>query len=323
MIVDILWILAGLVLLVGGSEYLVRGSASIAMKLRVSELVIGLTIVSIGTSAPEMTVNLVAAMRGSAEIAVGNVLGSNIVNILLVLGICAVITTLKVSASTVWKEIPFALMAMILLIIMSNDVILDGAATNVLTRTDGLALMALMIVFMYYVINMAMGDRKSSSTESVDTPHNYSILASILMITAGLIALVGGGQLLVSGASSLAIGAGVSESLIGLTIVAVGTSLPELVTSVVAARRGHADIAVGNIVGSNVFNALWVLGLTSVITPIPIANHTNYDLLVGIGATVALFAYMFMGARHRISRSQGVVFIALYVLYMASIIVRG
>lgn len=323
MILNIVWIVAGLVLLVGGAEYLVRGSASIALKLRVSELVIGLTIVSIGTSAPEMTVNIVAAMRGSAELAVGNIIGSNIANILLVLGICATITVLKVRESTVWKEIPFALMAMLLLIIMSNDVVLDGASANVLTRTDGLALMALMGVFMYYVLNMAMNDRKGHAAESVDTPHNYSVAMSVVMIGAGLAALVGGGQLLVSGASSLATGAGVSESLIGLTIVAIGTSLPELMTSVVAARRGHADLAVGNIVGSNVFNVLWVLGLTSVITPIPIAAHTNYDILVGIGATALLFGYMFFHGRHKVSKPQGIAFVSLYIAYVLSIVIRG
>jgi cation:H+ antiporter len=328
MVIDLTLIAVGLVLLVAGADVLVRGSASIAAKLRVSELVIGLTIVSIGTSAPELTVNVVAALNGSADIAIGNVLGSNIANILLVLGVCAIITTLKVKQSTVWKEIPLALIGMVLIFVMGNDELFDGVGFNALTRTDGIALMVLMGIFVYYIVGMAKSDRaknqkQTEAYEAEVATQQFSGVVSALMIVGGLIGLVAGGQLLVKSASSLALAAGMSEALVGLTIVAIGTSLPELVTSVVAALKGHADIAVGNIVGSNIFNVFWVLGLSSTIIQLPINNSIDYDIGIGIAATTLLFVFMFLGKKHRLVRWQGALFVTMYVGYIASIVVRG
>lgn len=325
MFLSILAIIVGLVVLILGAEGLVRGSSSLAAKLRISPLIIGLTVVSFGTSAPELTVNLLAAMQGSADIAVGNVVGSNIANILLILGISALIVPLTVKSSTVWKEIPLALLGVLLLFIMGNDRLFDGLSFQALTRTDGIALLALMAIFMYYVFGLAKGDRaKTKEIAHVgEEVHQHSLPLSIGMSLAGLAALVLGGRMLVTGAVDIAQAAGLSEALIGLTIIAVGTSLPELATSVVAALRRQADIAIGNVVGSNIFNIFFVLGTTSTILPLPITPAMNTDILFSIAITMLLFAFMFVGGRHRLTRWEGGVFVGLYVSYLAYLVIRG
>ncbi len=319
MILSIFLVLVGLGILIVGGESLVRGASSIAKRLKVAPIVIGLTIVAFGTSAPELAVNLFSAFEGSVDIAVGNVIGSNIANILLILGICALIRTIRVQKNTTWKEIPLALLAVLLVFIMANDRLFDGASANVLTRTDGLALMGIFAIFMYYTFGIA----KVSGEADKDEVKLYSTLISVLLIIGGLIGLVFGGKLLVDNAIVLAQLAGMSEALIGLTIVAVGTSLPELVTSIIAVRHGHDDLAVGNIVGSNIFNILWILGLTSTILPLPISDAVQTDILVNVGVTLLLFLFMFVGARHKLNRWQGVMFVLLYVGYVGYLVMRG
>ena len=332
MLIDIFAVIIGLVILVLGAEGLVRGASSLAAKLRISALVIGLTVVSFGTSAPELTVNIVSALQGSPDLAVANVIGSNIVNILLILGICAIIVPLSVKSSTVWKEIPLALLGVVLIGIMANDHLIDGVPFNVLTRSDGIALLALMAIFMYYIFGMAKNDREKAADAEIESALNkdedsqikqYNMLSSVGLTIIGLVGLVLGGRLLVSGAVDIAQAAGLSEALIGLTIVAIGTSLPELATSVVAALRKQADIAIGNIVGSNIFNVFFVLGVTSTILPLPISSALNFDILVSIIATGLLFLFMFTSGKHKLMRWEGIVFIALYVAYLAYLIVRG
>lgn len=332
MFVDILAIILGLVILVLGADGLVRGASSLAAKLRISALVIGLTVVSFGTSAPELTVNIVSALQGSPDLAVANVVGSNIVNILLILGVCAIIVPLSVKSSTVWKEIPLALLGVVLVGIMANDRLFDGVPFTALTRTDGIALLALMAIFMYYIFGMAKSDREIAADAKIDASLNkdqdtkikqYGVAVSIGLTVLGLVGLVAGGRLLVSGAIDIAKSAGLSEALIGLTIVAVGTSLPELATSVVAALRKQADIAIGNVVGSNIFNVFFVLGATSTILPLPISNALNFDILVSIIATGLLFLFMFTGGRRKLVRWEGVVFVALYVAYITYLVIRG
>ena len=263
MLLSTLGIIVGLVILILGAEGLVRGASSIARSFRISPLVIGLTVVSFGTSAPELTVNLLSAVQGSPDLAVANVIGSNIVNILLILGICAIIVPLSVKSSTVWKEIPLAFLGVLLIFIMGNDRLFDGTPLNILTRTDGIALLALMVIFMYYIFGIAKSDREKAVDAKLNKEQEnivqYSTLAAIGLTAAGLVGLVLGGRLLVDGAVDIAKAAGLSEALIGLTIVAIGTSLPELATSVVAALKRQADIAIGNIVGSNIFNVFFVL----------------------------------------------------------------
>lgn len=325
MLLSILAIIAGLVVLILGAEGLVRGASSLATKLRVSGLVIGLTVVSFGTSAPELTVNLLSALQGSPDLAVANVIGSNIVNILLILGVSAIIVPLAVKSSTVWKEIPLALLGVFLVFIMANDRLFDGVATNALTRTDGIALLALMAIFMYYIFGMAKSDREKAADQEAGESEikEYGTALSVGLTLGGLAGLVIGGRLLVTGAVDIAQAAGLSEALIGLTIVAIGTSLPELATSVVAALKKQADIAIGNVVGSNIFNVFFVLGTTSVITPLPISSALHFDIIVSIIATSLLFLFMFNRSKRRIVRWEGILFVTAYVAYLTYLVLRG
>lgn len=320
MLLAILLLLIGLTILIVGGESLVRGAASMARKLGVTPLVVGLTVVAFGTSAPELIVNIFSALKGTTDIAIGNVIGSNIANILLILGITAIIYPLTVQKGTTWKEIPLAVLAALLVLLMGNDVFLDHTGINVLSRTDGLALMAFFIIFLYYTFGISKVEESNANDGSINT-YSWPISAGLTM--AGIIGLFWGGKLLVDNAIVLARLAGMSEALIGLTIVAIGTSLPELVTSIVAAYRKQTDIAIGNIVGSNIFNVFWILGLTSTIFPLPFRGAINIDVLVNIGATLLLFFFMFVHTKHKLNRWQGIIFVLLYFGYLGYVIQRG
>ena len=315
-------LVVGLVLLIFGAEFLVNGASSIASRLGISPLVIGLTVVAFGTSMPELTVNIYAALSGSTDLAIGNIVGSNIANILLILGVSACIFPLVVKSSTVKWEIPLALLGVLLLLGFGNDILLDGGSQNAITRTDGLALLGLFAVFMFYIFALVKHDpapvREGEKTEGKPT----KLPVSFGLVLLGLGGLVFGGKLLVEQAVDLANLAGMSESVIGLTVVAIGTSLPELATSVVATIRKEADIAVGNVVGSNIFNIFWILGVSSLITPLPASATFNFDLLVAIGATLALLLTVFVGVRGRLDKWQGGIFVVAYAAYLL-VVVRG
>lgn len=317
MTIPILFLILGLVVLIIGAEGMVRGASSIACKMKISPLVVGLTIVAFGTSAPELLVNIFSALEGSSDLAIGNVVGSNISNILLILGISAIITPIAVKKTTTWKEIPFALLASVLIFTMGNDLLIDGMGQNAITRTDGFALIALLCIFMYYIIGIA---KQEANGEKIET---YSYPASTAMVVFGIVGLFWGGKLLVDNAIILAKLAGMSEALIGLTIVAIGTSLPELATSVVAALKKQNDIAVGNIIGSNIFNVFWILGLTSTLLQLPFNPATNFDVGVAIAATFALFFAMFVNKKHTLERWQGVLFVVSYLIYITYLVIRG
>jgi len=322
MLAPILFVILGLGILLVGGEIFVKGSSSLARKLKVSPLVIGLTIVAFGTSAPELIVNIFSAVNGSSNIALGNVIGSNISNILLVLGVAAMIRPLSVKEGTVWKEIPFAALTVLALFVLVNDVLISGAPTNWLTRGDGLILIFFFIIFIYYTYGLT----KVKGGESQDKVETYSWGMSGSFILGGIICLFFGGKLLVDNAVILARLAGLSELMIGLTITAVGTSMPELVTSAIAAYRKQVDLAVGNVIGSNIFNILWVLGLTPVISPMAIAPEANIDILVALGAAAMLFPFMFMKNkvhRHTLRRWEGILFVLLYVGYLGFVVMRG
>lgn len=310
----------GFILLIKGADWLVSGASSLAYRFGVSALVVGLTIVAFGTSAPELIVSLLASINGNTEIAIGNIVGSNIANILLILGISAIIYPLTVQNSTVWKEIPFALLAVLVLFLITNDQFIDGASMSMISRIDGLVLIAFFAIFLYYIFGTAFQGNKQKSVEQ-----NADFVPSrvTLQIIGGLIGLVVGGKWIVDGAITFAGSLGVSESLIGLTIVAVGTSLPELATSAVAAYKKNVDIAIGNIVGSNIFNVFWILGISAFITPLPFTASSNIDVLVAIGATLLLFFALFVGRKHTIEKWQGVGFILLYIIYVAYLVMRG
>ncbi|MBD3311340.1 MAG: calcium/sodium antiporter [Candidatus Magasanikbacteria bacterium] len=316
MFLAIFLLLIGIAILIGGAEALVRGSASMARKLGVSTIVIGLTIVAFGTSAPELVVNLFSAVKGTTDLAIANVIGSNLANILLILGVGATITTLQVKKGTTYKEVPFAFLAIILVGIMGNDTIFDGNGFNVLGRIDGIVFLAFFGIFIYYTYGISKVSGEQDRVEIM--PWKISILLFFMGITG----LVLGGQLIVSNAIKLATIAGLSEALIGLTIVAVGTSLPELATTIVAIRKNHTDLAIGNAIGSNIFNVFWILGITATIKPLPFDTHANMDVIFTTLATFLLFMFIFVGKRHRLSRKHGIAFLILYFSYIAFAIIR-
>lgn len=305
----ILLLIFGFALLIKGADYLVDGASSLALRFRISPIVIGLTIVSFGTSAPELVVNVMAAINGNADLSFGNIIGSNIINILLILGIAAMIQPLEAKKGTVWKEIPFSLIAVVALFLLCNDNLFTTAETS-LSRNDGLILLLFFIIFLSYTFGIPKIDM-----EELPSIKRLSVLKIMLLILVGIAGLFWGGKIVVDNAVRLAERFGMSSRVIGLTIVAVGTSLPELVTSAVAAAKRQADIAIGNVVGSNIFNIFLILGVTAVIQPLPFQRSINSDLLVLAIASLVLFFSVFMGPRHRIDRFEAAGFLALYIGY--------
>lgn len=317
MLTTILFIL-GFVFLIKGADLLVEGSSSLAKRLGISDIVIGLTIVSLGTSAPELLVNVIASFKGNADIGFGNILGSNISNILLILGISALIKPLKVQKSTTWKEIPMNFFAGVALLILANDFFTHPLGQTILSRVDGVILMFFFILFMRYTIGLAKENK-----EKHNGIHAISIPKAIVMTLIGMAGLAFGGQWVVEGAIAMANHFGLSEALIGLTIVAVGTSLPELATSAVAAYKGKTDIAIGNVVGSNIFNIFWVLGLSALIKPMPFNPAVNTDIIVYLAAAGLLFLASFTKKKYVITRRDGAMFVLAYIAYLVFIIIRG
>ena len=309
----ILLFILGFVALIKGADLLVDGSASIAKKLKISNIVIGLTIVAFGTSAPELVVNLLASTQGSTDLAISNVIGSNMANIFLILGITSLIYPLTVKSNSVWKEIPLSFLSVLLLFFLANDVMIDGASFNSLSRIDGLILLSFFIIFMYYSFGIAKDgvDGEGEQVEVLSTPK------SSIYVLLGLAGLTVGGKWIVDGAVYISSLFNMPESIVGLTVVAIGTSLPELATSVTAALKKNADIAVGNTVGSNIFNVFWILGLSALISPLPFnAAASNNDLMMAVLASFLLFAFMFFGKKQILQKSQGAVFILIYFAYM-------
>ncbi len=321
----ILFIL-GFVLLIKGADIMIDGSSSIARKYGISPFLIGLTIVAFGTSAPELIVSTLASIKGSTGIALGNIIGSNISNTLLILGISAIIYPLLVKRATVHKEIPFSLLAIAAVGILVNDFLIDGSNPDGLTRIDGLILILFFSIFVFYTFGISKVKENIFNKikgELREEPKIYSNYVAIGMVIVGLVGLAIGGQWLVEGAVKIAEIFGMSETLIGLTIIAIGTSLPELAASAVAAYKRRTDIAVGNIVGSNIFNLLWVLGLSSVISPIGYNRALNVDMMVLFGITLLLLFLVYIGRRNVLGRWEGVFMVCLYVFYMGFLIVRG
>lgn len=311
--------IVGFIILIKGADLLVDGSASIAKKLNIPAIVIGLTIVAFGTSAPEMVVNIFASATGNTDIAIGNILGSNIANIFLILGISAIIFPLTVRKQTIWKEIPLSLLAALVVGFLANDMLIDGESYSALTRIDGLILISFFIIFVSYIVSITREGFFEPKTKIEELKTGLSFLYVLL----GLVGLTLGGKWIVEGAVQIATVLGVSQSLIGLTIIAVGTSLPELATSAVAAWKKNADIAVGNVVGSNIFNLFWVLGISAIIRPLPFNMASNIDIGMVILASLALFIFMFVGKERFLERWQGVFFVVAYIAYIAFLIVKG
>lgn len=312
----------GIILLIKGADWLVDGSSSLAKKLGVPTIVIGLTIVAFGTSMPELVVNIISAIKHNGDIAFGNIVGSNIANIFLILGISAIISNVKVQKSTTWKEIPFSLLAVFVLLVFANIFFLDDIRLNVVTRFEGIILLLFFAIFLYYVFELAR-KKVSKITKNEITVKKHSSTQIFLLIFGGLVALYFGGRWTVDGAVKIAKFFGLSEYFIGLTIVAVGTSLPELVTSIIASLKKNGDIVMGNVVGSNIFNVFWILGITALIYPFAIPASVNFDLIVLLIATLLLFLFMFLGKKHTLQKWQGIIFILIYVVYIIFLIKRG
>ena len=303
-------IIGGFVLLIFGANWLVGGASDLARKYRVPDLVIGLTIVSFGTSAPELVVNLVASLQGHSDIVYGNVVGSNNFNLFFILGVAGLILPIAVQRSTVWQEIPLSLVAAVLLLLMSNNFFLGGSLA--MSRGDGLVLLALFLLFLGYTFRQM---RKEDAAAPVTAGPQASGGRIAARIVFGLAALILGGKLVVDHAVAIATTLGVSEKIIGLTIIAAGTSLPELVTSAVAAFRKNSDIAIGNVVGSNIFNVLLILAVSAVIHPIPYNAAFNREIYLLIGGTVFLFGAMFLGGNRKLDRWEAALLLLAYVGY--------
>lgn len=309
MILNILLLIIGLALVVGGANFLTDGAASIAKRFRLSDLVIGLTVLAFGTSAPELTVSLMAALKGSADIAIGNVIGSNIFNILAIVGITALIMPLTMSNSTIRIEIPLTILSSAVSFFMANDRLFDMAGENVITRTEGFVLLAFFLIFLFYTFNMSKGE------ESPGQVRQFALPLSIIMVIGGLVALVFGGDLFVDNAAMLAGRMGVSESVVAITIVAGGTSLPELVTTLVAAIKKRPGMAIGNIVGSNLFNILLILGVSSSISPIRIQGITVVDYGIFILSAILLYVFGLFFGDKTIKRFEGSILLSLFICY--------
>lgn len=315
MIIPILLVAAGFVSLIFGANWLVEGASALAKKYKVSDLVIGLTIVAFGTSAPELVVNSIASVKGYSDIVLGNIVGSNNFNLFIILGLSGLILPIKVQSSTAWKEIPISLFASILLLFLLNDFVFTG--TSYSSRLDGLIMLVLFFLFLYYVFN-----QMKNEPQAVTTENQKSALKIWGLITIGLGGLILGGQLVVVNSVEIANALGISEKIIGLTIVAAGTSLPELVTSIVAAAKKNSDIAIGNVIGSNIFNILLILSISSIIRPIEYNPKFNLDLLILIGGTVFLFTSMLTGQRKRLDRWEAGILFGFYIIYTAYLVMK-
>ena len=323
---NILLLIGGLILILLGANGLTDGAASVAKRFRIPPIVIGLTIVAFGTSAPELTVSVSSALKGSADIAIGNVVGSNIFNTLMIVGCTALFAPIVITRNTLRKEIPLCILSSIVLLICANDVFLDKASENILNRVDGLLLLCFFVIFMGYTFAIA------SKPATMEQQAEYPVIEeeteikslpwwkSILYIIGGLAALIFGGQLFVDGATGIARNLGVSESIIGLTLVAGGTSLPELATSIVAALKKNPEIAIGNVIGSNLFNIFFVLGCSASITPLHLSGITNFDLFTLVGSGILLWLFGLFFAKRTITRIEGGIMILCYVAYTVILI---
>lgn len=316
---DILFLIGGLLLILLGANGLTDGAASVAKHFRIPSIVIGLTIVAFGTSAPELTVSVSSALKGSADISIGNVVGSNVFNTLMIVGCTALFAPIVITRNTLQREIPLCILSSLALLICANDVLLDGGKENILSITDGLLLLCFFAIFLSYTFAIARNNPKEKEEETEDIK-KLPMWKSVLYILGGLGALIAGGSFFVDGAGGIARSLGVSESVIGLTLVAGGTSLPELATSIVAALKKNPEIAIGNVIGSNLFNIFFVLGCSASITPLHLTGINNLDLLVLAGSSILLWIFGIFFGKRTITRIEGSILILCYIAYTVALI---
>ena len=306
---DYVLLIVGFVLLIKGADFFVDGSSSLAKLLKIPAVIIGLTIVAMGTSAPEAAVSITAGIQGSNGIAISNVIGSNIFNSLVVVGVCGAMKAFKTSKEILKRDLPINILITIVLIIMFMD--------GLLSRLDGIILLVGMVAFIMLMIKAAL---KSRDEDEGDEIESMPLSKCFLYILLGIIAIIGGGQLVVNSAKAIAYSFGWSETFVGLTIVAVGTSLPELVTSIVATSKGESGLALGNAIGSNIFNILFILGMSSTFTPIPLDPVAIYDAIVLLG--VAVLTYFFAKTKEEVSRVEGLIMVVAYIAYTCYLLMR-
>lgn len=320
MVEKILLIIAGFFLLIKGADILVEGSVFVARKFRIPEIIVGLTIVSIGTSMPELMVSMTSAMNGHSDVAMGNVIGSNLTNLLLILGLSTVIASVEFKKETKFIEIPMTLGIIFTLFLLSNNAGID----KYITRPEGFILIILFVCFLVYTIVMAKygNDFEESDDIKKDEEKPLGILKSIIFIICGIIALKFGGDFVVDSACEIAKWIGISEKIISLTIIAIGTSLPELITSVTAARKGDSDIAIGNILGSNIFNFLLIVGVSAIISPVKYSVEYNIDMMILFVVTTILMLFPYIGKKNQMTRANGILYLLCYAGYMISLFVR-
>lgn len=314
---DIFFLLLGLALILIGANALTDGASAMAKRWGVSDLVIGLTVVAFGTSAPELVISVMSAISGSSELAIGNVVGSNIFNVLVIIGVTALVSPMKIERSIMINEIPLVILSAIALLAIGNSPLLDGASTPVVSRVDGILLLLFFAIFMRYTFsqatNVPAGDTVDQSPEAI---RPMPMWKALLWVVGGLAGLVYGGDRFVEGASGIASGLGVSDAVIGLTIVAAGTSFPELATSIAAALKGKPAMAIGNVIGSNIFNIFMVLGVSSVIRPLSFGNIGNIDLVTLTVACLLFWIFGWFFKERTITRAEGAVLTACYIAYV-------
>lgn len=319
---DIFWLILGLVLILVGADALTDGASAMAKRWGVSDLVVGLTVVAFGTSAPELAISLVSALKGSAPMAVGNVVGSNIFNVLVIIGIVAIIKPIKIQSSIMVNELPLVMLSSVALLAIGCGDVLGVAGIREISRPEGILLLLFFMIFMRYTFSQAKQTPATDPTaQNAASKPLMPMWKSIVWVIGGLVGLVYGGDRFVAGASGIASSLGMSDALIGLTIVAAGTSLPELATSVTAAMKGKTGIAIGNVIGSNIFNIFLVLGLTGTIMPLPFGGITEFDLLVMTGASILFWLFSWKFAERTITRWEGGCMFAFYIAYIACQIV--
>ncbi len=315
---DILLSVVGAVLVLWGADKLTDGSVALARRFLIPEMVIGLTIVAFGTSLPEFVVSLMASLDGVPAMSVGNVVGSNLFNTLVIVGVSALCFPIAISNATVTKDIPLSVLASVALMALALDVLVNGGSDDVLSRGDGVVMLCFFAIFMAYTFSLARQGAVPDATDEAQGGGAMSLWRISLYIVLGIAALIGGGELFVDGATGIARGLGMSEAVIGLTLAAGGTSLPELATSIVAARKGQSAMAIGNVIGSNLFNIFWILGFCATLFPLPVAGLTTLDFVFLVLS--GLLFWLFARTNHRIVRWEGAVLTGCYVAYIAYLI---
>lgn len=314
MILSIVYFVVGIVLVILGADWLTKGASDLARRLKMSELMIGLTIVAVGTSLPELVISVSSALSGNSGISLGNVLGSNIFNGMLILGVTAMITPIAFSGKMLSREIPFNLLASIVILLVSGSMLVGGAPGEYITRYGGMLLLCFCAVFVRYTFSLKSGDEEETAQQPI------SVGKILLFIAGGLAALIFGGKMFVSGASDIARGFGLSEALIGITIVSVGSSLPELAVSVSAARKGNVGIALGNVLGSNILNVFFILGCSATISPISLEGFSPVDYYVLLASSLFIYLFCAFFGKNKITRIEGSLLVAGYVAYIVYLI---